>query len=214
MHFPLRSRQLRLSLLASSLLIAMSAQGREKVNVDLPAAPLGEAINALAQQSSVQIIFASDLGAGRNAPAVKGRFTPEEALQTLLKDTGLQVQAKDERTFVIVAQGALHQVLESRADPWKWPRRKSPPRAPAAAWFPRRGNPPFSSMNNCRSCARGQRAWLRYWPRRFPACPTPAAPSPSMARPCAGAACWSWSTGCRSIPTATPRATWPTSTRH
>ncbi|MEN5214485.1 TonB-dependent receptor [Pseudomonas pudica] len=106
MHFPLRSRQLRLSLLASSLLIAMSAQGREKVNVDLPAAPLGEAINALAQQSSVQIIFASDLGAGRNAPAVKGRFTPEEALQTLLKDSGLQVQAKNERTFVIVAQGA------------------------------------------------------------------------------------------------------------
>nr|WP_258198553.1 TonB-dependent receptor [Pseudomonas monteilii] len=84
----------------------MSAQGREKVNVDLPAAPLGEAINALAQQSSVQVIFASDLGAGRNAPAVKGRFTPEEALQTLLKDSGLQVQAKDERTFVIVAQGA------------------------------------------------------------------------------------------------------------
>ncbi|MHB2081795.1 TonB-dependent receptor [Pseudomonas asiatica] len=106
MHFPLRSRQIRLSLLASSLLIAMSAQGREKVNMDLPAAPLGEAINALAQQSSVQIIFASDLGAGRNAPAVKGRFTPEEALQTLLKDSGLQVQAKDERTFVIVAQGA------------------------------------------------------------------------------------------------------------
>jgi iron complex outermembrane receptor protein len=84
----------------------MSAQGREKVNVDLPAAPLGEAINALAQQSSVQVIFASDLGAGRNAPAVKGRFTPEQALQTLLKDSGLQVQAKDERTFVIVAQGA------------------------------------------------------------------------------------------------------------
>ncbi|ATB67555.1 TonB-dependent siderophore receptor [Pseudomonas mosselii] len=106
MHFPLRSRQLRLSLLASSLLIAMSAQGREKVNMDLPAAPLGEAINALAQQSSVQIIFASDLGAGRDARAVKGRFTPEEALQLLLKDSGLQVQAKDERTFVIVAQGA------------------------------------------------------------------------------------------------------------
>nr|WP_269812216.1 TonB-dependent receptor [Pseudomonas kurunegalensis] len=84
----------------------MSAQGREKVNVDLPAAPLGEAINALAQQSSVQVIFASDLGAGRNAPAVKGRFTPEQALKTLLKDSGLQLQAKDERTFVIVAQGA------------------------------------------------------------------------------------------------------------
>lgn len=117
MLFPLRSRQLRLSLLASSLLIAMSAQGREKVNVDLPSAPLGEAINALAQQSSVQIIFASDLGAGRNAPALKGRFTPEEALQTLLKDSGLQVQAKDERTFVIVAQGAPASSPEIQSGP-------------------------------------------------------------------------------------------------
>lgn len=117
MHFPLRSRQLRLSLLASSLLIAMSAQGRERVNVDLPAAPLGEAINALAQQSSVQIIFASDLGAGRSAPAVKGRFTPEEALQTLLKDSGLQVQAKDERTFVIVAQSAPASKPETQSVP-------------------------------------------------------------------------------------------------
>lgn len=117
MHFPLRSRQLRLSLLASSLLIAMSAQGREKVSVDLPAAPLGEGINALAQQSSVQVIFASDLGAGRNAPAVKGRFTPEEALQTLLKDSGLQVQAKDERTFVIVAQGAPASSLVTQSVP-------------------------------------------------------------------------------------------------
>ncbi|MHC5128362.1 TonB-dependent receptor [Pseudomonas inefficax] len=117
MLFLLRSRQLRLSLLASSLLIAMSAQGREKVNVDLPAAPLGEAINALAQQSSVQIIFASDLGAGRNAPAVKGQFTPEEALQTLLKDSGLQVQAKDERTFVIVAQGAPASSPEIQSGP-------------------------------------------------------------------------------------------------
>nr|WP_232104684.1 TonB-dependent receptor [Pseudomonas monteilii] len=95
----------------------MSAQGREKVSVNLPAAPLGEAINALAQQSSVQVIFASDLGAGRNAPAVKGRFTPEEALQTLLKDSGLQVQAKDERTFVIVAQGAPASSLVTQSVP-------------------------------------------------------------------------------------------------
>ncbi|MGN8250503.1 TonB-dependent siderophore receptor [Pseudomonas sp. SMV7] len=106
MHFPLRSRQLRLSLLASSLLVAISAEGRERVNVDLPAAPLGEAINALAQQSSVQILFASDLGAGRQAPALKGRFSAEEALQTLLEGSGLQAQARDERTFVVVAQGA------------------------------------------------------------------------------------------------------------
>lgn len=77
MHFSLRSCHLRPSLLASSLLLAVSAQGQEKLDVDLPAAPLGQAINALAQQSSVQILFAGDLGAGRQAPALKGRFTPK-----------------------------------------------------------------------------------------------------------------------------------------
>lgn len=46
MHFSLRSRHLRPSLLASSLLLAVSAQGQEKLDVDLPAAPLGQAINA------------------------------------------------------------------------------------------------------------------------------------------------------------------------
>ena len=117
MHFPLRSRQLRLSLLASSLLIAVSAEGRERVNVDLPAAPLGEAINALAQQSSVQILFASDLGAGRQTPALKGRFSAEEALQTLLEGSGLQAQAKNERTFVVVAQGAPTAVPAAQAAP-------------------------------------------------------------------------------------------------
>ncbi len=109
MHSSFKNRSLRLSLLASSLLIAMSAQGREKVDVDLPAAPLGQAINTLAHQSSVQIIFAGDLGAGRQAPAIKGRFTPEEALQKLLQDSGLQAQAKDEHTFIIVPSSAAQE---------------------------------------------------------------------------------------------------------
>ncbi|MGY4527133.1 iron complex outermembrane receptor protein [Pseudomonas sp. TE21394] len=95
----------------------MSAEGRDKVTVDLPAAPLGEAINALAQQSSVQILFASDLGAGRQTPALKGRFTAEEALQVLLEGSGLQAQARDERTFVVVAQGATAAVPPAQSAP-------------------------------------------------------------------------------------------------
>ncbi len=95
----------------------MSAEGRDKVTVDLPAAPLGEAINALAQQSSVQILFASDLGAGRQTPALKGRFTAEEALQVLLEGSGLQAQARDERTFVVVAQGAPAAVPPAQSAP-------------------------------------------------------------------------------------------------
>lgn len=121
MHSLLRSSPIRLSLLASSLLIAVSAQARETLDVDLPAAPLDQAINALAHQSSVQIIFAGDLGAGREAPALKGRFTPEEALNRLLKDSGLHVQAKDEHTFVIVpsttAQDTSAPISQTRREP-------------------------------------------------------------------------------------------------
>ncbi|HGN3173664.1 TPA: TonB-dependent siderophore receptor [Pseudomonas aeruginosa] len=118
MHFSLRSRHLRPSLLASSLLLAVSAQGQEKLDVDLPAAPLGQAINALAQQSSVQILFAGDLGAGRQAPALKGRFTPEEALRQLLRDSGLKAQARDEHTFIVVpASEAAVPATHARSEP-------------------------------------------------------------------------------------------------
>lgn len=118
MHFSLRSRHLRPSLLASSLLLAVSAQGQEKLDVDLPAAPLGQAINALAQQSSVQILFAGDLGAGRQAPALKGRFTPEEALRQLLRDSGLKAQARDEHTFIVVpASEAAVPATQARSEP-------------------------------------------------------------------------------------------------
>ncbi|MDF5828672.1 hypothetical protein P4233_15380 [Pseudomonas aeruginosa] len=53
-HFPPR-RHLHPSLLASSLL-TWRCQPGQGARLDLPAAPLGQAINALAQQSSVQIL--------------------------------------------------------------------------------------------------------------------------------------------------------------
>ena len=32
----------------------------------------------------------------------EGRFTPEEALRQLLRDSGLKAQARDEHTFIVV----------------------------------------------------------------------------------------------------------------
>lgn len=102
-----RSRALRhylpLTVLAGSLLLPFTASAQEAVELDLPGSRLDQALNALARQSSVQIIFASDIAAGRRVPALKGRFTPQQALNRLLDHSGLASRAENERTFVIVA---------------------------------------------------------------------------------------------------------------
>lgn len=67
-------RHLPLSALAASLLLAFgaTAHAQEKVELDLPGTSLDKALNALARQSSVQIIFASDITAGKTTKALKG----------------------------------------------------------------------------------------------------------------------------------------------
>ncbi len=97
-----RPARLHLSVVASSLLFALSAQAQPKIELDLPSSRLDKALNALARQSSVQIIFASDITTGKTAPALKGSYTPQEALNRLLDHSGLQTQARDDHTFIVV----------------------------------------------------------------------------------------------------------------
>lgn len=59
---------------------------------DIPAQPLGQALNTLAIQSNREILFSPSLTAGRRSPPVKGAFTPEDALARLLVGSGLTVR--------------------------------------------------------------------------------------------------------------------------
>nr|WP_272887497.1 TonB-dependent receptor [Stutzerimonas stutzeri] len=95
---------MRLSLLASSLLLGLSsmAQAATEVDFDLPAAPLEQSLNALANQSDAQILFSSDIAAGKQTPALRGRYTTSDALQRLLGNSGLKVQQQDEHTYIVV----------------------------------------------------------------------------------------------------------------
>lgn len=99
---------LRLSLLASSLLLGLSsmAQAASEVDFNLPAAPLEKSLNALASQSDVQILFSSDIAAGKTTPALRGRYTAAEALDKLLGSSGLKVQQQDEHTYIVVPDEA------------------------------------------------------------------------------------------------------------
>lgn len=69
--------------------------------LDLPAQPLDQALNALAGQTGNRILFATDIAAGQQAPALSGELTLQQALQRLLRGTGLTVQEAGDGSYVI-----------------------------------------------------------------------------------------------------------------
>lgn len=86
---------------ATSLAAApVLAQSAATFAIALPAQPLGSALNELARQASFQLIFHPDLVAGRNAPAVSGSLSAQQALERLLAGSGLQ--ALQEGRVVVV----------------------------------------------------------------------------------------------------------------
>lgn len=98
---------LSLSLLAAGLLSSSFAlAGSAPQAFDVPAAALEQSLNTLARQAGAQILFASDVTSGKQAPALKGSYTLEQALERLLGSSGLSVQAQGERTFVVVPGAA------------------------------------------------------------------------------------------------------------
>src|SRR5580704_7594860 len=71
-------------------------------NLSIPAEPLANALNDLAQQSGLQVMFASERVARLRSSEVKGLLTPEEALQRLLSNTGLHFEFVNPHTITIV----------------------------------------------------------------------------------------------------------------
>lgn len=90
---------------ASAPGIARAAPRRPDATLrfDLPAQPLGQALNQLAVRSDREILFSPTLTKGRRSPALSGTFTAEEALDRLLAGSGLDVRLEG-RSFLIVAQ--------------------------------------------------------------------------------------------------------------
>lgn len=72
--------------------------------INIPAQPLGQALNELARQANLQMTFQAELVAGKQAPAVSGQMAARQALARLLTGSGLQVSM--EGTSVVVRQAA------------------------------------------------------------------------------------------------------------
>jgi iron complex outermembrane recepter protein len=84
---------------------AQSPSAANQRNLSIPAEPLANALNDLAQQSGLQVMFASELVARLRSAEVKGTLTPEEALQRLLSNTGLHFEFVNPHTITIVGPG-------------------------------------------------------------------------------------------------------------
>lgn len=97
--------------LASALSLASPAiaseaddpEGQERTYVKIEASDLGDALNQLARQLGVQIVFFSEATAGKVAKPIDGDFTHAEAIETLLRDTALEYRFLNDQTIAVSA---------------------------------------------------------------------------------------------------------------
>ena len=92
------------SILTSTLMASQWSFAQTMVVVDfnIPASTLESSLNAVARQTGAQVLFSSELTAGKQAPALHGRYTVAQALGQVLEQSGLVVQPRDERTFIVL----------------------------------------------------------------------------------------------------------------
>lgn len=76
-------------------------EGAGATTVKIAAQPLDQALTELGAQAGVQIVVVSEDAAGLRARPIEGRFTGEEAVDLLLKDSGLIQRRINDRTIVI-----------------------------------------------------------------------------------------------------------------
>ena len=101
-----------LSFFAASGVLAQPSAG---IEVDIPAQPVGDALNQFAEQSGLQVVLYADDAEGVEASAVAGTFDDSHfVLDALLASTGLEYQFINERT---VAVNAVADDAERSSDP-------------------------------------------------------------------------------------------------
>lgn len=87
-------------LLLAAALAATGPLAAAPLDMDLPAQPLGTALRALARQAGLTLAADDALLAGRQAPALRGRLEPAEALRRLLTGSGLEA-VQDGPTWIV-----------------------------------------------------------------------------------------------------------------
>lgn len=100
--------------LALGLALQMGLAAAQAQRYDIPAQPLAPALNALAAQSGLQLVFAHELAQGKQAPAVSGNHEVGEALRLLLAGSGLRGRVQG-KTLVVERAAPVATPVEAAA---------------------------------------------------------------------------------------------------
>lgn len=73
----------------------------ETVTVDIPPQELSTALTALADQTNLQVLYASELASSQMTKGLAGTFTPQEAIRQLLEGSGLAFIFTDAKTVTL-----------------------------------------------------------------------------------------------------------------
>lgn len=117
----------RLSLPSTSLALLLAVAGVHAqvaaaepgtAQIRMVAQPLASALNELARQTGLELMVQAELVAGKSAPAVSGRLTPQQALDRLLAGSGLSAVIDGRVVFVRAegSPGAALPVVRARAE--------------------------------------------------------------------------------------------------
>src|ERR1700733_12727217 len=72
-----------------------------KEHFEIRAQSFAGALQAYARQTGEQVVFFSNLGAGRTVPRISGTYTREEVLGRILANTGLTYQRLNANTIAV-----------------------------------------------------------------------------------------------------------------
>ncbi len=107
--------RLPLPRLLAALGFLLAVAGRAApVDFNLPAQSAPEALLAFSQQAGVEVLFSSDDLRAVTTGAVTGRYTPEDALNRLLKNTGFAARRKLAGKFVVTRASPATGAIEGR----------------------------------------------------------------------------------------------------
>ncbi len=105
MHHPLpeglRVKSLSVAPMTMLCVLMSSLAVADPLQFDIAPQPLASALNRLAAQSGLQVIFDGTLVLGKNSPGIVGHKEPEAALFDLLKGSGLTWRATGENSVML-----------------------------------------------------------------------------------------------------------------
>jgi outer membrane receptor for ferric coprogen and ferric-rhodotorulic acid len=83
-------------------LVAGTLHAQSRLPFDLPSQPLAASLRNVATQAGVNVLFDPPLVEGRQARAIKGDLTADQAFTQLLDGTGLKYRHLDENTITVL----------------------------------------------------------------------------------------------------------------